>query len=559
MDEYIMNQNQGRLDYGLNNSYMKSAGSNLTQSLKNHVKEMRSELKKKDEEVTKIKRTLKATNIQELEVEMKLYVDECTRLRHMLEESYKNQMDPAELQKLQEQFQMQDTYLVNLQSENQELAETCAKMQQIMQNQQEDKEHESKTKSKLTKLVSNKKKMNKNLKIKDRELKQLKNDLVVARQASKGGSSVAKSMNERLIKYERELEDKNKLVRKAKGESENKDNIIEQLRQQVQQMEAGGVVSKEQVKHRENKVDSFKEQVNHRENRQDDNEEQEEEQNEQYTENYNDQDEQDEQDDEEYKDDDYHDSGFVEEDPQVEDDQDKDDQIKGERKPVISIETVSPLFQKLKLCLQNHNISYKNISKMLPSKITIIQLEHKLKSLGIKDAEERLTLCRYIIEPRSDIIIEFNENREISEVDAIKVLKSVIEPYQTYEKEEEEMKGRVKEQVGRFTSTLKDALECEDLDSTGFIQANTLKGCFHAMDINLDSDLIDYLIYLSGTTEKIGKTNHLWLEYSKISDFVEGLADDGAYDRKVSDLLKDDNDASDDYGNDFEEPKSEPK
>lgn len=169
MDEYIMSQNQGRLDYGLNNSYMKGSSSNLTQSLKKHVKEMRSELKKKDEEMTKIKRTLKATNIQELEVEMKLYVDECTRLRHMLEESYKNQMDPAELQKLQEQFQMQDTYLVNLQSENQELAETCAKMQQIMQNQQEDKEHESKLKSKLTKLLTNKKKLSKNLKLKERK------------------------------------------------------------------------------------------------------------------------------------------------------------------------------------------------------------------------------------------------------------------------------------------------------------------------------------------------------------------------------------------------------
>jgi hypothetical protein len=75
----------------------------------------------------------------------------------------------------------------------------------------------------------------------------------------------------------------------------------------------------------------------------------------------------------------------------------------------------------------------------------------------------------------------------------------------------------------------------------------------------LDDDLIDYLIFLSGTTEKMGKTNHLWLEYSRISEFVEGLVDDGAYDRKVSDLLKDDNDASDDYGNDFEEPKSESK
>ena len=65
---------------------MKRPNSNLVQNLKNQVKELRTESKKKDEEITKIKRTLKSTNIQELEVEMKQYVDECTRLRHMLEE-----------------------------------------------------------------------------------------------------------------------------------------------------------------------------------------------------------------------------------------------------------------------------------------------------------------------------------------------------------------------------------------------------------------------------------------------------------------------------------------
>lgn len=70
----------------MNNSYMKRPNSNLVQNLKVQVKELRTDVKKKEEEVLKIKRTLKATNIQELEVEMKLYVDEWTRLRHMLEE-----------------------------------------------------------------------------------------------------------------------------------------------------------------------------------------------------------------------------------------------------------------------------------------------------------------------------------------------------------------------------------------------------------------------------------------------------------------------------------------
>jgi len=124
MDEYIMSQNQGRLEYGLNQSFMKNQSSHITQGLKNQIKELRSENKKKEEELTKIKRSLKSTNIQELEVEMKLYVDECTRLRHMLEESYKNVIDPNEMAKIEERFQMQDNYLARLQSDNQELAET---------------------------------------------------------------------------------------------------------------------------------------------------------------------------------------------------------------------------------------------------------------------------------------------------------------------------------------------------------------------------------------------------------------------------------------------------
>lgn len=67
---------KSRYSDGMNNSYMKRPNSNLVQNLKAQVKELRTDVKKKEEEVLKIKRTLKATNIQELEVEMKLYVDE---------------------------------------------------------------------------------------------------------------------------------------------------------------------------------------------------------------------------------------------------------------------------------------------------------------------------------------------------------------------------------------------------------------------------------------------------------------------------------------------------
>lgn len=80
-------------------------------------------------------------------------------------------------------------------------------MQQIMQSQQEDKE-ESKLRAKLGRIMANKKKLSKNLKLKERELSQLKRDLADARQSSKGGNSALKSLHERLGKYQRDVEDK---------------------------------------------------------------------------------------------------------------------------------------------------------------------------------------------------------------------------------------------------------------------------------------------------------------------------------------------------------------
>lgn len=75
------------------------------------------------------------------------------------------------------------------------------------------------------------------------------------------------------------------------------------------------------------------------------------------------------------------------------------------------------------------------------------------------------------------------------------------------------------------------------------------------MDINLDDDLIEYLIYASGTLDKIGNSNNLMLEYNKIIELVES-AGEQPLSKHAEELLNEDN-YSDDYGNDFEEPKAE--
>lgn len=55
--------------------------SHLTSNLKKKVKELQSNVTSKHNEIEALKRHIKSTKVAEIEVEMKLYIDECGRLR----------------------------------------------------------------------------------------------------------------------------------------------------------------------------------------------------------------------------------------------------------------------------------------------------------------------------------------------------------------------------------------------------------------------------------------------------------------------------------------------
>jgi len=80
------------------------------------------------------------------------------------------------------------------------------------------------------------------------------------------------------------------------------------------------------------------------------------------------------------------------------------------------------------------------------------------------------------------------------------------------------------------------------------------------MDINLDDDLIDYLIYISGSLDKVSNNSQLMLEYEKIIEVIEKQGGAQIQTKKTNELLGDDDDGySDDYGNDFEDSKHDDK
>ena len=258
---------------------------------------------------------------------------------------------------------------------------------------------------------------------------------------------ILKINNKAISKLQKEIDEKNALISRFQDNKDIKAQIPKTSSPKKEQPSTVEQLKNNQVV----KQDSYNQQLKEDSHVQDDDQEEQDEQedHEDYVEDY----EEDDKDQVEQQD-----PNIIEDDEHDEEDN-KEKEFKGELKAIISDIEVDPLFDKLKLWLQRNNIKYNNMGQALPSEITIMKLEHKLKSIGFKDAEERLNIWRYIIEPRNEKMVEFNENREITKEKAENILKSKIEDYKTYEFDDV-LQKRINEKIGRFKETVKDVLEC---------------------------------------------------------------------------------------------------
>jgi len=72
-------------------------------------------------------------------------------------------------------------------------------------------------------------------------------------------------------------------------------------------------------------------------------------------------------------------------------------------------------------------------------------------------------------------------------------------------------------------NTLKDTIELEDYEEEGFIPLSTLKEAFVTLDINLDKELMDYILHVVyQKSESISKMN-----YQVLFDLIEGKLTQG--------------------------------
>lgn len=112
---------------GGNFAKLKKLESHLTLNLKRRVKDLQGELQQKSADLDQLKRSIKTTKQQEMEVEVRQYMDECNRLRVQLEEVIKSKdtfADPEELKLIEDRFAAQEQVINGLRVENSALITT---------------------------------------------------------------------------------------------------------------------------------------------------------------------------------------------------------------------------------------------------------------------------------------------------------------------------------------------------------------------------------------------------------------------------------------------------
>ena len=100
-------------NYGMPNNKrsvpsVKGEQTHLILNLKKKIRDLISEKQVINEDVERLKRNIRSTKLTEVEAEVKIYMEECARLRHQLEEVIKSKdtfADPQEIKMIEEKFQ----------------------------------------------------------------------------------------------------------------------------------------------------------------------------------------------------------------------------------------------------------------------------------------------------------------------------------------------------------------------------------------------------------------------------------------------------------------------
>lgn len=93
------------------------AENHLSSAMKKHIREVKQEIMMKDEEISRLKKNIRITKFNELEMEIKTYMEECTRLRGLAKDVIQSKdplMDPQQKLQIDKRFMEQNVIIGKL-------------------------------------------------------------------------------------------------------------------------------------------------------------------------------------------------------------------------------------------------------------------------------------------------------------------------------------------------------------------------------------------------------------------------------------------------------------
>ena len=178
----------------------------LVKLLKKNIKDLKVEVSLKDEEILKHKKNIKLTKIFEIELEMKAYIDECTRLRHHLEESLKQK---AESEYMSNSDFSSDTKSINLFKIIEDNQKEILKLKEKVRFDSEISENIPKMKEEISRFIKEIQKLKddhaENVKKLVLEIENLKKDLKIEQNRSAANSFKLQNANSLIENLYKEL------------------------------------------------------------------------------------------------------------------------------------------------------------------------------------------------------------------------------------------------------------------------------------------------------------------------------------------------------------------
>jgi len=446
----------------------------LELELKEQVKKIKEEKVKIEIEYSNLKKSIRSTRFQELNNEIKTYIDECQRLRKLCEE-YENkrpELTPEDIQAIEEKIIQQSNIIKNLQKEN----ETANLL--LSQKDTEIAELRSKNEllqSKNAKLSANSKlffKQKKQLAENAKTIQTLKNQLSLLKPDITGNEFASyKSRINELLKSQSELKEKLE-------QREKRIKLLESKKIAATKQNSLLSMSESECRELKGKIVDYEHQIEALSQR----------------------------------------TGITNTMP-----------LKKTIVKAVELEEIKDIVAEIRLNLRLLKIEKSEIKEKifgnligLDDPISIYELLKifKRRPLNLQKADEVLLLARYLIEPMELMEIEFNELAENTVKTVLEKLENVLGEYKIWNEEmllniKNQIEQKIEQNIDRLTPDITKLLE------KPFISYSELENALmNINELQFSYEEIDFLTIKA--YEESRNMNSLKVEF--IADLIEGVA-----------------------------------